>query len=408
MLFRLECKKIIRSAAFLIYCVISVIFFATQYYEGCKGGIYIGEGEKIVEDHDLIMDKALNVLAGEYASNKYVCYPFGFYKAVHLKNSKQEKIAAYLKEITGTDGESFEALFSGGEKYYSGMSDQPVYSFDSIPVAEGFSYDRFTEIMADVDDILGGGSEYDPEGLVYRYSRVPMTEEEAQAEYEVFLKEDRVTGGLARLFSDYAGIMLAVLPVFVAASLSSADRKRRMHELVYTRKISSFRLVFTRYAALLVTMFIPVLLEMLVALIQVISEFGAKDIDMAVMFTLPTFWLLPILMFTTALGMLITEIFSAATAIFTQVVIWFMSMMMGGVELCGKIGKYTLVCRHNSPANRAEFLMNQDNFIFSRFFWAAVSIVIVLAAVLVYEAKRGGRFNAIRLFGEGGILRRKA
>ena len=409
MLFRLECRKIIRSAAFLIYCVISVLFFATNYYNDCKGGVYISSGEyKIVEDHDLIMDGAVNMLAGEYTSNKYVCYPFGFYKAVHLRESKQEKIAAYLKEITGTDGKEFEALFSGGEKYYTGTSDQPLYSFDSIPVAEGFSYDRFREIMADVDDMLGGGSYYDPEALVYNYSRVPMTEDEAQAEYDSFLKEDRITGGLARLFSDYAGIDLGILPVFAAAYLTSADRKRRMHEVVYTKSISSFRLVFTRYTALVFTMFIPVFLEMVAALIQALFEYPGQDMDIPVMFTLPTFWLLPILMFAAAMGVVITEIFSPATAIFTQVVIWFMSTMMGSAELCGKIGRFTLICRHNSPANRAEFLMNQDNFIFSRFFWAAVSIVLVMLAAYVYEAKRGGRFNAIKLFGKGGILRRKA
>ena len=38
MLFRLECKKILRSAAFLIYCVISVLFFATNYYSDTAFG----------------------------------------------------------------------------------------------------------------------------------------------------------------------------------------------------------------------------------------------------------------------------------------------------------------------------------------------------------------------------------
>ena len=410
MLFRLECKKIIRSVAFLIYCVVSVLFFTTQYYNDCKGGVYISGDYKISEDHDLITNGALNMLTGEYASNKYVCYPFGFYKAVHLREKKQEKIAAYLKEITGADDKSFEAILSKGTKSYAekGFNEELEYSFRDVSVAEGFSYDRFVEIMTDVDDILGGGSYYDPEQLVYNYSRVPMTAEEAQAEYDSFIKEDRITGGLSRLFCDYTGIDLGILPVFAAAYLTSVDRKRRMHEVVYTRNISSFRLVFTRYAALIFTMFIPVFLEMVAALIQALHEYGGQDMDIPVMFTLPTFWLLPILMFSTAIGVVVTEIFSSATAIFTQVVIWFMSVMVSGGALYGKIGRFTLICRHNSPANRSEFLMNQDNFIFSRFFWAAVSIALMMLAAFVYDAKRGGRFNAIKLFGKGGILRRKA
>ena len=41
-------------------------------------------------------------------------------------------------------------------------------------------------------------------------------------------------------------------------------------------------------------------------------------------------------------------------------------------------------------------------------FWAVLSLVFVVLAALVYDAKRGGKFNGIRLFGKGGILRHKA
>ncbi|MBO4878165.1 MAG: ABC transporter permease [Ruminococcus sp.] len=408
MLFRLECKKIVRSAAFLIYCVISVLFIATNYYSDCKGGVYFGEGTKIVEDHELIMYGALNSLMGEYAANKYVCYPFGYYKAVHLKEKDQQKIAGYLREMTGTDEKEFEELLSTGEKYYVGMSDKPVYGFHDVRMTEGFSYDRFLEIMTDTDDMLGGGSDYAPDSLLALYSGVDMTDEELKEEYRAFIEDDKVTGGLARLFCDYVGIDLAILPVFVAAWLTSADRKRRMHELVYTRKISSAKLVFTRYAALVFTMFIPVVLEMIVALIQAVVEYNGESLDMTAMFTLPTFWLLPNLLFTTAAGVLITEVFSAPAAIFAQVVIWFKATITASRMLSGKIGRFDLVCRHNSPTDRSAFLMNHDNFIFSRIFWTVISLVLVVLAVYAYDAKRGGRFNGIRLFGKGGLLRRKA
>ncbi len=411
MLFGLECRKIFRSAAFWIYCVLSVVFFATNYIGSYGGPLYDGvEGYKMTEDHDLVMSGATNVLFGEYASNKYVCYPFGFYKAVHLKESDQKRIADYLMEITGTDEKGFEGLLGQGTECHvmAGFQEQLEYMYEDMPVAEGFSYDRFTEIMTDVDNLLGGGSEYDPEKLLYYYGQVPMTEEECQAEHEAFIKDDRITGGFARLFSDYAGIDLAILPVFPAAFLTAADRKRRMHELVYTRNVSSCKLVFTRYAALVFTMFIPVFFEMIAALIQAMIQYKGQDLDMGIMFTLPTFWLLPILMCTTAAGVLITEIFSAVTAIFAQVVIWFLTVMMSSNMLVGQIGKFTLVCRHNSAGERAAFLAAQDNFIFSRFFWAAVSLVIIAAAAAVYEAKREGRFNGFKLFGEGGLLRRQA
>ena len=409
MLFRLECKKIFRSAAFIVYCAISLLFFLANYYSDCSEAEYFSsEGTIAVGDHDLIMDGALNSLMGDFASNKYVCYPYGFYKSVHLKEKKREKVEGYLKEITGTDDKGFEELLAKGEIYYEGISTEKMYSYHDIPVKEGFEYERFTEIMADVDDMLGGGSLYAPDELMYSFSLVPMSEEDIKAEQDAFIKDDRITGGLARLFCDYAGIGLGILPVFVAAWLTAADRKRRMHELVYTRDISSLKLVFTRYAALLFTMFIPVAVEMIIALIQALVVYRGESVDMLAYFKLPMIWLPPILMFSAAVGVLLTEVFSAPVAILAQGVIWFSIVMMGGFQLSGGMGKFTLVCRHNTPFERDAFLAGMDDFIFSRIFWTIVSLVIMLLAASVYSAKRGGSFNGIRLFGKDSILRRKA
>lgn len=408
MLFRIECKKIFRSAAFIVYCAISLLFFLTNYYSDCADAEYSGGGSVAVEDHDRIMDGALNSLMGDYASNRYICYPYGFYKSVHLKEKKRDKVKEYLKEIAGVDDKGFEEILSKGEVYYEGYSTEKMYSYHDIPVKEGFEYERFCEIMADVDDMLGGGSIYVPENLMYSFSLVPMPEEDINAEQDAFIKEDKITGGLARLFSDYVGIDLGILPVFAAAWLTAADRKRRMHELVYTRDISSVKLVFTRYAALLFTMFIPVAAEMLIALIQALVVYRGESMDMLAFFKLPMIWLIPILMFSTAVGVLLTEVFSSPVAILVQVVIWFHSVVMTDFPLSGEAGKFTLVCRHNTAFGREIFLAGMDDFIFSRIFWTIVSLAMMLLAAAVYSAKRGGSFNGIRLLGKDSIFRRKA
>lgn len=414
MLFRLECKKIICSIAFIIYCIISFFFFFTQYY---GGGTFremppvegVGDyGDKIEENHDVIMSGALDSLVGEYAANKYVCYPFGFYKGVHLKDKKQAKIAEYLKELTGTDDSGLGEILGTGEQYFLGESTEPMYAYYDVPISDSLTYERFTEIMGDIDDILGGGSEYDPDALVSNYSFVPMTYEEAKAEYDDFYTKDRITGGLARLFSDYSGIALGIIPVFAAASLTAADRKRRMHELIYTRSISSLRLVLTRYAALIFTMSIPVFVQMLIALVQAIIVYKGEPMDYLGFFKLPTVWLLPILMTSTAVGMFITEIFSSTAAIFVQVALWFYSVMTGSTALAGRIGRFGLICRHNTATERSLFIANAGNFIFSRIFWTVVSLALVGLTAAIYNAKRGGRFNGIRLFGKDSIFRRKA
>ena len=409
MLFRHECKKIVCSAAFIVYCVLSLLFFFANYWPDCSDEVSCsGQGLIAVEDHDRIMDGATNSLMGDFASNRYECYPYGFYKAVHLKEKKREKVRSYLEEITGVSGEDFDKLLETGDTYYEGFSTKELYQFHDIPVKEGFSYDRFVEIMADVDDIVGGGSIYNPEGLMYSFSLVPMAEEDIKAEQDSFYKEDKITRGLARLFCDYAGICLAILPVFTAAWLTAADKKRRMQELVYTRDISSLRLVLTRYGALLFTMAIPVLAMMILSLIQALVVYKGHSMDMLAFFKLPVVWLLPNLMFTTAVGVLLTEIFSSPVAILSQLAIWFYSVMAGSMQLSGNLSRFALVPRHNTPFERGVFLAEQNEFIFSRVFWTVISLVLMLLAVAVYSAKRGGRFNGIRLFGKDSIFRRKA
>ena len=181
-----------------------------------------------------------------------------------------------------------------------------------------------------------------------------------------------------------------------------------MTELVYTRKISSAKLVFTRYSALICMMFIPVLLTMIIAFVQALTLFKGQTMDMTAMFTLPVFWLLPNLMTASACGMLLTEVFSAGTAIAVQTVWSFATMMAGSIRLYGNIGKFTLICRHNAIAHRDLFMQTYSNFVFNRIFYTALPLAAIALTACVYSLKRGGRFHGIRLFGEGGIFRRPA
>ena len=416
MLFFKECKKVARSLSFWIYCIILALMFFTnyysdsKYYEGPPSAYEQDYGTKVVEDPELIMDGAINALMGEFASNRYICYPVGFYKAVSLDESDREMVEKYIQELTGTNHEGIAEFMDEAQINYveHGLSTYPEYVFNTMIVDKNVSYDRFVEIMGAIDDILGGGSFYAVDSLASNFALVPMTYEEALKEYKDSITEDTMTGALSRLFCDYTGIDLALIPVFVAAAFTAADRRRRMTELVYSRKISSLRLTFTRYAALVTTMFIPVLITMIIAAVQASVVYSGEELKMYFMFTTPVFWLLPEIMVVTAVGMLLTEIFSAGIAIAVQGVWAFLSLMSGSNNLYGDITKFGLMCRHNTLYHRSAFMETYNDFVFNRIFYMLLALVLVCAAAYVYNLKRGGRFNGIRLFGEGGILRRKA
>lgn len=412
MLFLKECKKVALSLTFWIYCVILLLMFFSNYYEDAKHEVTPPSassqelGYKVEEDPERIMDGAVNSLMMEFAANRYVCYPFGFYKAVSLKEKDAGRVEAYLQELTGADHEGILAWIDQAETYY--VDQDQEYAFDAIPVDKSVTYDRFREIMGEIDDILGGGSDYAVNSLAFRFSRVPMTYEEAVREYEESIREDTVTDPLARLFCDYTGIGLALIPVFAAAALTAADKRRRMSELIYARRISSFRLILTRYAALVTVMFLPVLFTMIVAAVQAGVVYSGAPLKMHLMFTTPVFWLLPELMTATAVGMLVTEVFSAGAAVAVQGVWAFLSLMTGSSQLYGDITKFGLICRHNTLYHRSDFMATYPDFVFNRIFYLCLALVLAGAAAYVYDLKRGGRFHGIRLFGEGGILRRKA
>ena len=128
-----------------------------------------------------------------------------------------------------------------------------------IAPAAGLSYDRFTELMDQADAILGGGSSY---GETYRSSnaQVPKTYEDAITEYRELTEKDRLTGGYARLFSDYMGIFLGLLPVFLTVTRELRDRRSGMQELICSRKCSSLVIIASRYVSMVVMLILPVLL----------------------------------------------------------------------------------------------------------------------------------------------------
>ena len=172
----------------------------------------------------------------EFCENNYTTYPIGFVKHVRLSEDDQGKVAAILSEITGEQKDAILGK-SGSEKL-------------NPAVRDGMDYSRFKERMALVDDLLGGGSNYASDALV-GYGTVPLTYEEAKERYELAISSDRVTGGYARLFSDYAGVMvLSILPVFLAVILCMKDRRAKMEALIYTKKISAAKLTLIRFLAL--------------------------------------------------------------------------------------------------------------------------------------------------------------
>lgn len=373
MLYVKELKKVMLSISVLLYIIALFAIYFTQFVADNSEPIEIirpgdESSETVIREMpEQQMAAAAQCLVEEYLQDTYVTYPFGLYKEVKLKEKKKQQMEEILAEITGNSVEDGDI---------------------AAGVSPTLTYERFRELMDEADRLLGGGSQYEVSRLANHFSRVPMTYEEWKKEYEDIFLRQKITPAYARLFCDYLGIVLSLMPVFVTASQFFTDRKHRISELIYTREISSARIVVTRYLAAVSAMIIPVLLLVIHGEYMVWRLYPGEKLNWI---SLPLYalgWLVPNILFAASLGAFLTELYSPILAVFVQGILWVGSINATSVELTGKIARFSLIVRHNSLYEGDLFAANFDAFVINRIFYILVSGLMLGAAVLVYQRHR--------------------
>ena len=412
-LFFKECKKVIFSLTFLMYVIVVFAMYSSQYGSDKEALVQPREGMNdygtiAKEVPEILMPKAIEGLVNEYLSGSFTAYPIGFYKNVKLNEKKSRELCDIIYELSGITKEqldSFDDYVEGGGMTavpdgnggYSMIINEPVLPEINIP--DDLSYERFRELMRQADKIIGGGSNYSDDYIIGHFSRIPMTYEDALEEYNAVIYEEKISPAYARLFCDYMCIDLSIMPVFVAAALAGKDKKSRIEQLIYSRKISSARLVLTRFAALIFVMLIPVICMVIHAQVGVCEIYKGYEIDMLAFAKYSAMWLLPNILLAAAVGMLLTEIFSPLIAIFVQGAWWFGGIFASSGGLTGSITSFVLVPRHNSLYKSDQFAETFRQFTFNRIFYTVLAFVLMAVTFIVYEIKRRGGFNG--LFGNG-------
>lgn len=408
MLFLKECKKVICSLTFVVYAVTVVIMYVTQFTDVLEEPVlppqqgldYYGFMAKEVPE--ILMPAAAEGLVSEYLSNSYVAYPFGIYKQVKLGESDKAKMADIIEELTGISPKElneFEQYDAGGYSQVMDENGNPTMVYREAVLPEihfptDMSYGYFKELMARADKIIGGGSKYSEKYIVSNFSQIPMSYEDALAEYEELMQDSDIAEGYIRLYCDYLGIILAIMPVFVCVSLWQMDKKAQAEQLIYSRKISTVKLVGTRYLALVVSLALPVLITFLHALAGICTLYPDKDIALGGAIGLAALWLLPGILIVVSVGTLISELLSPLLAIFVQGVWWYMTLEMN--QLTGSITKWTLILRHNALGEGWLWASEYGNFVWNRTAYLILSVVAVGITMFVYEKKRKGVYYAQR------------
>lgn len=401
-LFLKECRQTARSLIYWFVVLILIFDFTSQLgsteikTEPQKG--QESYGFRASDDKNVIMENTLGALLEEYNRGSYTTYPIGFYKSVTLDGKKEQRIEEIISETTGlSDRVQIEKVIHdwyAPQQENIRINEMAMLKSLAVKPADGLSYDRFEELMEETDRILGGGSSY---GETYRHQNasVPMTYEDAMTEYRELIEKDHLTGGYARLFSDYMVIFLGILPVFLAVTRELRDKRAGMQELIYTRKGSSLCIIASRYAAMLAMLVLPILALSLCPLSQCLkyaaSAGVSTDIFAYVKYTFG--WLLPTIMTVTAVGMFLTELTDTALAVLIQGAWWFISVFASIQSIHGGMYGWSLMPRHNTEMNWSGYHAGFAQLAANRLFYASLGILLVICTAGIYHLKRKGRYR---------------
>lgn len=388
------------------------------------GGSILAKPEQGAENYgsikkevpDKIMCGGTDILIIEYLKNSYATYPFNYYKEVILSTEEQKEILSIIEEITGLSEEQIQNL---PEDYFPSVNGNIIHMGDDVSQNQNgsfsfqtgdndtsqdekdytkhfiaqVSYERFKELMAKAEEIVGAGSNYSMDMLLEYCGQVEMTYDEAVNEYNKTIYDDKVTTAFARLFCDYMTRALGLYPIFIVAVFWLKDRRNKMNEIINSRKVKTVKLIVARTLAILTAVMIPVVIlsfESLIPLIEYSASTGIV-IDTFAFIKYILWWLLPTVMAVIGLGTFLSVLTSTPVAILVQFIWWFIDSAVTG--LSGDTRLYTLMIRHNT-LNGAEVVRQNFNVIcLNRGGMIILSFILLYLSIVIYNKKRGGTLN---------------
>lgn len=396
-LFGREIKQILRSLVYYLYILILALFLSTQL----KDSDWVKDtakptpgqesyGLKASGDEQAVMGQTLADLVTEVDRETFATYPLGFYKGV---TPGEEELQDLKKIVENCTGKSWDRLMEEQEAYYAQFDMQDTASsvkasqMYTVDPREGLTYGQFKKEMEKVVSIIGKGSDYE-EKKFESGAAVPMTYEEALEEYQVMCESDKITGAYMRLFCDYAGIMLAFLPMFLGVTRCLRDKRAQAVQVIHARSASSVSIVLSRYLANVFMAFVPVVI--LGFFLQLPYCYHAYTLgirpDYFAFLTYPVVWLLPEIMVVMAVAFLLTELSDKIFAIFIQI-FWGLASIMSVSTLTGDFGGH-LVCRWNTVGETTSYLAQKQELYLNRGLYAVAAVVLTVLCIGVYEKKR--------------------
>lgn len=248
------------------------------------------------------------------------------------------------------------------------------------------SYDEYLTIIEDLNKKLGGSTNFD---LKHKDAWInePKTYEDAANEIKEILEKDKLTNAVARVVADYMGITAGFFPIFLSAFILVKDKRSKMEELICSRSISSNTYIISKYLALSAAILIPYILiaTYFTIILYNIARINNYSIDVLAFYKYTIWWVTPTILFTVAIGMLISVIFNnGVVAIAIQFILWISFIM----PLYGNYSLNRFVIRFNELGMHSEYIKWANAIMINRIFYIVLSMVLVLLTSYIWSWKR--------------------
>ncbi len=168
-------------------------------------------------------------------------------------------------------------------------------------------------------------------------------------------------------------------------------------QVLYTKSAPSAAVTAARYLAMVIVMFVPVLIVSCFAASQYIYMAQALGVapDYLAFAKYSVLWLLPTILFVTAVSYLITELTESVLSVLVCCVLWFCTVFMGsglGLRFVG----LSMIPRFNTAGATEQFLAMLPELIRNRLAYSAAAVLLVIVTGLIYEKKRRGGMGSGR------------
>lgn len=330
--------------------------------------------EKII-DNDEKMKKIYLLLNKNYSDGTVLKYKFSFGYNSSLTDIQRTYLKAVIYKIYTIDT-------NVQENYLITETNKNDTFDDETNLKLNVSYDEFLDILKDLDKNLGGNTIYsDPEKYRIYYKEISLTD--AEKVFSDVMENDKFTNAYGRFFADYLGITAGFFPVFLSGFILAREKKKKDYEKTYKSKISFNKYLMARYIGLCICIMGCYFILATYATIAY-SKFALDlncIIDKMAIYKYTFGWIGPTVLFTTALGILISAIFNEAILVIVcQLALCFSSIR----NLIGQYGLTKYIIRFNVFGENDSYLNFKSAIIQNRIFYTVFSFVIILLSSYIW------------------------